>query len=569
MQCARSAISKTLLAAVFAAALAGCGVVRESDYFPICPSYEDTIRPVVEARCGDCHAATRAEGGYVVGLHTQTVSRRDDGTPRVAPGDLASPVLAAARGELAGHSKLDAADVTLLENWVVRCRAAPTPHQFHPKGWATSTDPEQFHGVALREKFYRFGECKKCHGEDLRGGAVEVDCNTCHTGEKGPMECNTCHGDATSPAPPRDLKGIRATTSLGVGAHRAHVTDGVAHKAYGCVSCHLDVKNPEDEGHYRRNGVFLFPDFRTLFPDLDPPVASHPAEVKLASGPGGVATWNRTTATCTNSACHAPSTTDTSTTRKDPVWTRAGMNDIGCGSCHGAPPSSHADDRCALCHAAAYTDGGVDLALHLNGQVDLRNGGVKCDACHAGPESPTFVDLRGRGRDAGVQTVGAHDAHLHANRVRGPLGCDECHLVPTVVASVGHIDSPAPAEVFPVDLGGLAWKQGAMPSWNPTTGTCASYCHGGGDFGHPDTASTLLRNPLWTGGADQAACGTCHGLPPLDGTVGHTAVDGGVSRLSCDTCHGGSVSADGGIIFSALPDGGVTSKHLDGKITGQ
>ena len=88
--------------------------------------------------------------------------------------------------------------------------------------------------MALRASFYNFGECKNCHGDDLRGGGAKVDCNSCHL--KGPLECNTCHGDATSSAPPRDLKGVRLTTSLGVGAHRSHVQDGPAHKAFGCES---------------------------------------------------------------------------------------------------------------------------------------------------------------------------------------------------------------------------------------------------------------------------------------------------------------------------------------------
>lgn len=554
MSCARSAISKPLatLLATLAALLAGCGVVRPSDFPEICPNYETTIRPLVESRCAECHSPTRAEGKYVVGLHTQTVSRRDDGTPRVDPGNEDSLFLQALKGTLPGHpavGELGEEEQAMLERWVVECRGAPLPHEYHPRGWATATDKEQFHGVALRAKFYRFGECQKCHGDDFRGGKSGVDCNACHV--KGPLECNTCHGDADSPAPPKDLSGVRLTTSLGVGAHRAHVTDGPAHKAYGCAKCHVDVKKVEDEGHYRRDGVFL----------------TGPAEVLLQSGPGGAAAWDRTTATCTNSACHAPSITDTSTSKMDPVWTRAGKGEITCGSCHGAPPSNHAAGnlQCELCHGASYADGGVDFTLHLNGTVDVRGGGVRCDSCHAGPDSPAFFDLEGRGTDAGVQTVGAHDAHLHASNLRGPLTCNECHLVPAMVFSPGHIDTARPAEVFPDGGSGLAWSFGAMPVYDASNATCTTYCHGAGNFGHPDTAPGLLRTPSWTGGPTQAACGTCHGLPPLDGTVGHTAA----MSLACDTCHGGTVGADGGILFSTGPDGGLTSKHLDGKITGQ
>lgn len=153
MRCVRPAISKTLLWAVVAV-LAGCGVLRPSDSEPICPSYEKVIRPIVESRCSQCHSAAKAEGGYRVGDHTQTVSRSDDGTPHVAPGNLSSPLLTASRGELAGHSAIPASEVVVLQDWVMRCRAAPSPYQLHPRGWSTPTDPEQFHGQALRAKSY-------------------------------------------------------------------------------------------------------------------------------------------------------------------------------------------------------------------------------------------------------------------------------------------------------------------------------------------------------------------------------------------------------------------------------
>ncbi len=540
MRCAKSAISSVLTAA-----LASCGVLRSSDAPLVCPSYETSIRPLLESRCVECHSASRAEGGYQLGEYTQTVSRGDDGTARVAPGVRPSPFLAAARGELAPHVALPDAEVTRLQDWVERCRAAPSPHQFHPPGWATPTDTEQSHSVALRQNFYNLNECKTCHGDDLRGGGSQVDCNSCHL--EGPLACNTCHGDEHSSAPPRDLKGLRTTQSLGVGAHRAHVTASPTHQAYGCKSCHLDVQSATDEGHYRRAGVFL----------------SGPAEVILASGSIGSAQWDRTTATCSNTACHAPSSTDTAATQKAPVWTRVGQGEATCGSCHGVPPSSHADNRCELCHGPGYIDGGVNLELHLNGHVDLRNGGQRCDACHADSTSTRFVDLLGRSTDAGVRTVGAHDAHLFANRLRGPMTCNECHLVPATVTALGHLDSSGPAEVFVRDTGHLAWKQGALPTYNASNATCTNYCHGAGEYGHPDVAPSLMKTPSWTGGTSQAACGTCHGLPPQDGTPAHLAA----ATIACAVCHSGTVAPDGGILFSTAPDGTVSSRHLDGLVT--
>lgn len=520
MRCVRPAISSLVL-------LAACGVQRPVDFPAICPTYETAVRPIVVGRCGGCHSAANHEGDYVVGAYADTVSRSADGTPRIAAGEASSPFLQAVRGELTSHDPVrDTADAAKLTDWVVRCRAASHALEYHPNGWATPTDAK-FHGAALRASFYDFGTCRQCHGEDLRGGKSQVDCNSCHS--EGALGCNTCHGDATSAAPPRDLKGARSPASMGVGAHRAHVTGA----GLGCGTCHLDVKKATDEGHYRRGGVFL----------------TGPAEVTLKAG-----FWNRSKATCEQTTCHAPFPADTAPTKKDPVWTTAGGLD--CGSCHGAPPSSHASGAtpCATCHPSS-ADGGVAVATHLDGKVDLKGSADRCDSCHSGPGAKKFLGLDGKPK-------GAHDAHLTAGTLRGPLGCDECHAVPATLLAPGHLDAP-PADVFPKDLGGLAWKFGVTPAFDRASGTCTSYCHGSGNFGHPDTAPGLARSPAWDGGTAQAACGTCHGLPPVDGTVGHAPTVG----LPCATCHS-SVQPDGGIVFIPLPDGGFTSKHLDGKITG-
>lgn len=562
MRCARSATPRALLAAL-ALALAGCGVVRPSDAPAVCPSYEDRLRPLVESRCQACHGPSRAEGGYVVGAYLDTMSRRPDGTPRVAPGEQRSPFLQAVRGELAGHAALDATDTARLERWVIDCRASTRELQYHPRGWTTPTDlgaqadgGANFHGQLLRQKFYRLESCQECHGVDLRGGRSGSDCNGCHAGEQGPLSCNTCHGDPDSAAPPRDLDGASATTALGVGAHRAHVVASSTHRAFGCADCHLDVKRPEDEGHYRARGVFQVDRATGRF---------LPAEVRLASAPGGTAKWDRAAATCTNSTCHAPNPADTAATKKDPVWTQVGGGQLGCGSCHGAPPSNHppAATECGVCHGASYGPTSVNAATHLDGQVDLKGNGEGCDACHAGPAAPQFVDLLGRTADAGVRTVGAHDAHLKASKLRGPLTCNECHLVPSTLFAPGHVDTASPAEVFPGGFTGIASGRVPMAVYDASNATCATYCHRNGD-GPADMTAGLNQAPSWTGGPSQAVCGTCHGLPPLDGTPAHQAA----TMTTCDTCHAGSVRADGGIVFTALPDGGVSSRHLDGRITG-
>jgi predicted CxxxxCH...CXXCH cytochrome family protein len=564
MRCARSATSKALLSAA-AVVLAGCGVVRPSGFESTCPSYQETIRPLVESSCASCHGADRSEGGYVVGEYTQTVSRRPDGTAFLAPGDADTAFLRAVRGELPGHEALGADETAQLTSWVLGCRAGPGEPQFHPRGWSTPTEQgleadggALFHGKALRQKFYRFGECQQCHGEDLRGGKTNSDCATCHEFQQGQLACNTCHGDGASAAPPKALDGSSLPTTLGVGAHRAHVTASPTHRALECTECHREVRTLEDEGHYRRNNVFQI-DFTTG--------QFLPAEVVLGkSNDAGTASWDRGQATCTNTACHAPWPGDTAAMNMQPVWTTVGQ--AGCGSCHGNPPSSHPQDQlaCETCHGAGYEAGKVNVETHVNGVVDFRGGDAsRCDSCHSGPRSPEFVDLQGRTADAGssVRTVGAHDAHLKASRMRGPMTCNECHLVPSTLFAPGHIDSSLPAEVFPMGFTGISANQAVMPVYDATNATCTTYCHSGA--GDVDMAPGLNRMPSWTGGPSQATCGTCHGLPPQDNSQWHALA----ATTPCATCHGGSIDADGGLIFTSLPDGGVSSKHVDGRVTGQ
>src|SRR5204862_6241572 len=60
---------------------------------------------------------------------------------------------------------------------------------------------------------------------------------------------STCHGSGGIAAPPRDLGGHTDTTSLGVGAHRAHVEGSTWHKRVECANCHLVPDQIGDPGH--------------------------------------------------------------------------------------------------------------------------------------------------------------------------------------------------------------------------------------------------------------------------------------------------------------------------------
>ncbi len=85
----------------------------------------------------------------------------------------------------------------------------------------------------------------------------------------------------------------------------------------------------------------------------------------------------------------------------------------------------------------------------------------------------------------------------------------------------------------------------AQGAYDVSAGHCSGvYCHGG-TFTDSKAANTM---PLWTGGPAQAACGTCHGLPPSS----H-------ARSNCVECHSRVIDGSGNIIDP--------SRHVDGKIS--
>jgi predicted CxxxxCH...CXXCH cytochrome family protein len=501
-------------------------------------SYAQGVGPVLQSRCASCHSAALAEGDYRVDSYQAAIERRPDGTPRVRAGDNNSRLLQAARGQLpGGHVAIPQNEITELQTWVVECALKPKPYTVHINGWMDTANTDQFHGRVLRQAVYNLTGCQACHGQDLSGGTANVACQSCHP--SGVMACNTCHGSAANAAPPRNLDYLSATSLVTVGAHQSHVMDGEKHKGFPCQVCHTTPTQPGDEGHYQKGGKLL----------------TGPAPVIVQSGFAGQFSWDRANATCTNSYCHAPFQ-DASAAQINPVWTKVGQDQALCGSCHGNPPAGHGPEtRCQTCHRPAFIGDQPRSALHANGQVDLAAPpGSKCVGCHgSGDNAAPPVDLLGRS-DPTLQTVGAHREHVSAlHKVSAPVACNECHLVPTELHSPGHIDTAAPAEVFPSGAGTLARADGATPSYDPNTATCTSYCHGSGAKLSQDTSPTVNRSPKWNGGPGEAACGSCHGIPPQ--VPGHPAA----TLSQCANCHPDSVTPAGNIIVDA-----GHSTHLDG-----
>jgi predicted CxxxxCH...CXXCH cytochrome family protein len=252
--------------------------------------------------------------------------------------------------------------------------------------------------------------CNSCHGAGtgavatLPGGTHQQgkpDCSNCHAGytttsvnpvthvngkfDPLPLTCTACHGDATragtplvQAAPPVDSHGRSGTNEVTVGAHQAHVLNGV-----DCATCH-EVPPTGDITH-----------------------TTHLTAVVQFSGPvvGAnntlVAPWNRNQATCAN-YCHGASLPGGA--MPTPSWVYQGS--IACGDCHADQQSTRTQSGlhflhlyrvtptfgCVGCHGNGYAAASVTppaTATHVNGRVELlSNVGWRAPACAAeGPRS--------------------------------------------------------------------------------------------------------------------------------------------------------------------------------------
>ena len=167
----------------------------------------------------------------------------------------------------------------------------------------------------------------------------------------------------------------------------------------------------------------------------------------------------------------------------------------------------------------------------------------RCATCHGDPaRAGDYLSRSAPPRDlSGASSgkypgVGAHATHLYASASHGAVACNECHVVPERTGSLGHADSARPAEVV---FGALAKTAGRTPEYDPVARTCSdSWCH----REHADAVWTEARS-------SQAACGSCHGLPPA---LPHP------QSAQCEACHGAVTDATRHFIAPAL--------HVDGTV---
>jgi predicted CxxxxCH...CXXCH cytochrome family protein len=206
--------------------------------------------------------------------------------------------------------------------------------------------------------------------------------------------------------------------------------------------------------------------------------------------------------------------------------------------------------NCAQCHGEVVAPDNismVDRTRHINGQLDVMFS-QECNSCH-GSTNPAPPKSISGSTDTSTEGVGAHQTHVLGTARSRAVLCSECHVVPTTVFDVGHFDTALPAELT---FSGVAVAWGAAPAFS--NGSCQNtYCHGqvfpqGYNSGGSNTA------PAWTTvDGTQAACGTCHSLPP---PAPHPVV---ALNPVCNACHK-DIAPDNTTFLAP-------ERHVDGVVT--
>ncbi|MDE3058046.1 MAG: hypothetical protein KGJ59_08830 [Bacteroidota bacterium] len=237
---------------------------------------------------------------------------------------------------------------------------------------------------------------------------------------------------------------------------------------------------------------------------------------------------------------------------------------------------------CGRCHAKNFEGGTSGVSCEASGCHVSANGTQKspesCNTCHGSfraeaSDTLSWAPPRAVNGDTITTSrgVGAHQVHVNADASGQRVECKECHTVPTEVFQAGHLDASASAKVvFNGTRAVTVTANGTLvphPSYDPAALQCSNtFCHGNWKA-LKSSAPTINQqfysdsvmvgnndSPQWTGGASQAACGTCHGLPPQ----GHVPLAGNLAGAKCSDCHQGVVDANNNILNTGL--------HMNGKI---
>lgn len=211
-------------------------------------------------------------------------------------------------------------------------------------------------------------------------------------------------------------------------------------------------------------------------------------------------------------------------------------------------------EQCQKCHASNFSGGtaGVScLDCHTSSE-----GPKACNTCHGVFADETRIappnDISGNSETT-AEGVGAHTSHVYENELTLNISCFECHPSQSGEGDFvkAHIDG-LPAEI---SFGELATSDLSAPGFNKNEVTCSNiYCHGNFEFKKEDSESQWIYtdslivgenfSPKWTKVDDtQAACGTCHLLPP----TGHLNAGNDPDAATCKGCHTAVFNEDGSL----------------------
>jgi len=377
-----------------------------------------------------------------------------------------------------------------------------------------------------------------------------------------------CDGASGPPAPRTRASRAAATACTGTEAHDAHAAVGI-----GCAVCHPCGGRLElgpytfPGGTSTAGGVIHAGDGTT------PTTCAVQCHAVHGSPPSAIAWDAPAPLDCT--ACHAvaalppthPRLVDPAPPRSvclgchdQTTHTRGTIRVVGHGPLWMDPADlgfhAYAANlglaNCQACHGPELTGGVTGVACARCHDQSLPPGvaswRVDCLMCHGGVDDASGAPPRATwGKGSDLVRVGAHTAHVTGSVLAPPFDCTVCHVKPTDALSAGHVDAPTAA----VRFDGLGASRGPTPaSWDRTAATCSNtYCHGTPAQGGSN------HQPVWTSvGSGQAACGTCHGVPP---PPPHVVVE--ADFVLCSVCHADTLDPGGGMIPPAA--GG---KHLDG-----
>ena len=481
------------------------------------PSYPGVGAHQLHLNGSATHAALACDACHVVPADVSSKGHADDGPP----GDVSFGSLAK---QGARNPTYDPATRTCQSSYC------------HREAWAVWTEPRDSagacgscHGLPPPAPHPQSDRCSVCHGDviDADRHFIAPERHVDGVVDYAAGACNKCHGSEQSPAPPLDTLGNASVSAIGVGAHQVHLAGGANGRALECQECHVVPEHVEDATH--ADGL--------------------PAEVRfegVARTDGHRPAWEPASATCAGSYCHAPTPGDG---RASPAWNVE--QPLGCTSCHELPPPlpHPQSETCSACHGAVVDADNrtiIDKSRHVNGTVDLSLDEATCTSCHGGRNAAPPVDAEGNTKTTAAG-VGAHQTHVRGTERSRAVPCGECHVVPKTLLASGHVDSERPAELA---FAGVALAYGAEPQYSG--GSCQSTsCHGAVFPDYPSGGSNT--EPSWTRvDGTQAACGSCHGVPP---PPPHP-----LDTYPCSHCHG-DIAEDGTFTHPEL--------HVDGNVTFQ